>query len=336
MHALLLVSAAAAAAFVLTLRVRAYSLRTRLLDVPGERSSHSLPTPRGGGAAFVPVILLCGIYLYYSGAIPLPLLAALLGGGGAVACIGWLDDRRGLSARLRFAVHCLAALWALLWVGAPGGLFPGAGYAFFFLAIVWILNLYNFMDGIDGIAAGEAVVVGFCGAVLCGGTAGALCLPVAGASLGFLYWNWPRAKIFMGDVGSGFLGFVFALAWVADAGAPHVSGGFFGGGFFTLPVLLGCFLVDATLTLAWRVFRGEKWWAAHRLHVYQTYAAAYGHRAVTLAYMAITAFWLAPMAWAARECGDSVFSALCAAIAYAPLAGYTVYVHARKTAFEKK
>lgn len=321
MHALLLVSAAAAAAFVLTLRVRAYSLRTRLLDVPGERSSHSLPTPRGGGAAFVPVILLCGIYLYYSGEIPLSLLAALLGGGGAVACIGWLDDRRGLSARLRFAVHCLAALWALLWVGAPGGLFPGAGYAFFFLAIVWILNLYNFMDGIDGIAAGEAVVVGFCGAVLCGGTAGALCLPVAGASLGFLYWNWPRAKIFMGDVGSGFLGFAFALAWVADAGE----------GFFVLPILLGCFLVDATLTLAWRVFRREKWWKAHRLHVYQTYAAAYGHRAVTLAYMAITLLWLAPMAWAAREWEG--YAPVFAAIAYAPLAGYTVYVHLRKTEF---
>ena len=128
----------------------------------------------------------------------------------------------------------------------------------------------------------------------------------------------------MGDVGSGFLGFVFALAWLVEARENPE-------GFFTLPVLLACFLADATLTLLWRIAKGEKWYAAHRLHAYQTFSRRYSHRTVTLVCVAITVFWLAPLAWAAREFSD--FGFILAAVAYTPLVGCIVFVHRTKTPF---
>jgi Fuc2NAc and GlcNAc transferase len=328
MSIFLFVFIVAAVSLLSTWRVREHALRTQMLDIPSERSSHVLPTPRGGGAGFVFVVLLGAVFLFARGAFDLGALLALLFGGSAVACIGWLDDRSSRPARLRFAVHCAASAWALCWVGVPEwGLSSPLWGGFFFLVFAWCVNLYNFMDGIDGIAGGEAVAVGVLGAFLCEGSASALCLLAASAALGFLPWNWPRAKIFMGDVGSGFLGFVFALAWLLEA---RVSAG----GLFVLPVLLGCFLVDATLTLLWRVFRGEKWYAAHRLHVYQTFSSVYGHRAVTLVCVGVTVFWLGPWAWAAREWGE--WGAGFAAAAYLPLAGFVVWVHLRRTAFGKR
>jgi Fuc2NAc and GlcNAc transferase len=161
------------------------------------------------------------------------------------------------------------------------------------LLIVWLLNLYNFMDGIDGIAGVEAVTVcagGAAVAFLVGYPAGALaCLLLAGASAGFLMWNYPPAKIFMGDAGSGFLGVVFGvLAVDAARYAPQL--------FWCWLILLGGFIVDATVTLLRRLMQFERVYEAHRTHAYQHASRAFGHRRVTLAFGAINLLWLLPLA----------------------------------------
>jgi len=201
-------------------------------------------------------------------------------------------------------VHFLAAAWALYWLGGLPSLRVGAGAVelgpagtvLAALGLVWFVNMYNFMDGIDGIAGSEAVTAGLAGGalLLALGSPGlaTLSLLLAAASAGFLAWNWQPARIFMGDVGSGFLGFCFAALALASerAGALPLLG---------WVLLLGVFLFDATATLGRRVVRGEKWYDAHRSHAYQR-AVQGGWRAaaVTGAVIAINLV-LGALAWAA-------------------------------------
>jgi Fuc2NAc and GlcNAc transferase len=243
--------------------MRRYAVRRSLVDMPDDRRIHTRPTPRGGGAAIVLVTLtaiaIAGLLLQ----VPLPVVQALLIGGGAVALVGWLDDRRGLPVPVRAAVHLVAAASAL--TVADVGLSP-LTFALAALWIVWSTNLYNFMDGIDGLAGTEAVSVGILAGVMLFTTGRAdlafVPLVTAAASAGFLAWNWPPARVFMGDVGSGFLGFVFGtMAVVSDRwGAVPAT---------MWVMLLGVFVFDATVTLVRRVARGERWYRAHRSHAYQ-------------------------------------------------------------------
>ncbi len=179
-----------------------------VIDVPNERSSHQRPTPRGGGLAIVVSATLALLILTWLGMTSGRLLMALAGGGIAVATIGFIDDRRPLSVRIRMAVHVGSALWALGWLGNLPPLQLGThvvtfgwfGYVLGVLGIVWVLNLFNFMDGIDGIAATEAVFITW-GAVIvaflagAAGTVPAAALVFGAACLGFTLWNWPPARI---------------------------------------------------------------------------------------------------------------------------------------------
>jgi Fuc2NAc and GlcNAc transferase len=270
---ILVAAAAAVVSALLTGALWRYARRTRLLDVPNVRSSHRIPTPRGGGLAIVIVVVLALAALELAGAVDRRVSLAFAG-ALPVAAVGWLDDRRGVTPLARAAVQAACAAWALLWLysGQPEGVahtgVPGgpAGLALGVLAIVWLTNLYNFMDGIDGIAGGQAAVTGAVIAFLlaCGGQMGlaVLTAAIAGASLGFLAWNWSPAAIFLGDVGSGFLGFVFgalAGAGARDGAVPLLA---------WIP-LFAIFLVDATVTLLRRIARGDRWYAAHRNHAYQ-------------------------------------------------------------------
>jgi Fuc2NAc and GlcNAc transferase len=273
------IAAAFAAAWALTWVVRHYALARDVLDHPNERSSHDVPTPRGGGVAIVVVAVAAEAALWAIGWLPTRAALALAGGGLMVACIGWLDDhlakkRDGVPAPVRAAVHFAAAAWALGWLGGLPELRVGAGSVPLALAgavlaafgIVWSTNLYNFMDGIDGIAGAEAVTCAVAGGVLLllTGERGlaAAAFALAAASAGFLAWNWYPARIFMGDAGSYFLGFTFAVLAVASERAGAVP-------LLAWMVLLGVFVFDATATLVRRARRGERWHQAHRSHAYQ-------------------------------------------------------------------
>ena len=302
----LMIQAAALLGFALTWwltgLMRRYALSSKLLDEPNDRSMHTVPTPRGGGVSFVVSFVVLAAALYHLRALPTGLLVALLGGGGLVALVGFIDDQRPLQARWRFLAHAAAAVW-MLWVmrGIPPvpmfGVLVDLGWFGVGLAavyIIWMVNLWNFMDGIDGIASVEAITASLGGA-LCWWIATGTPqwhVPVVFASCiaGFLVWNYPPAKIFMGDAGSGFVGLVLALfsLWTARH-APQV--------FWCWFILFGCFMADATTTLIRRVRRGERFSVAHRSHAFQ-YASRklVSHEKVTLTVGAINAVWLLPIA----------------------------------------
>ena len=279
-----------------------YARQKAILDIPNERSSHTLPTPRGGGVVFVAlflaVILLCPFFFPREASLWL----ALSGGGQAVAAVGWIDDRKTLPAWQRLGVHSLAVLWALYHLGGMPSLSMGFtslplgmfGSILAFIGGVWMINLYNFMDGIDGLAAGEAVLVASAGAFLTKGTPVSFALFALAASvLGFLIWNWSPAKVFMGDAGSGFLGFAFFCFALSTENSNILP-------LLTWAVLVSVFAVDTTLTLVMRARQQKRLSEAHRDHLYQQFIkAGYPHAAVTGAVL-IGTFALSAAVWFLR------------------------------------
>lgn len=281
--------------------VRIYAQRVNLLDVPNQRSSHEVSTPRGGGLSIVVVFLGASAVLWAIGRLEHDTAIAFLLGGGLIAAIGFADDHSHVSSGRRFLVQVIAAsIVVTILGGLPeipfGETAVDLGVVGDFLAIffmVWFTNAFNFMDGIDGIAASEAAFIAL-GALAVSATGSVVGLPLgvlAAASLGFLVWNWPPAKIFLGDVGSAFLGFtLIAIALRASADGP-VS-------IWPWLILAGVFLVDATITLITRALSGQKWYSAHKSHAYQKASRRLGaHRPVTLAVLSINLLWLLPLAW---------------------------------------
>ncbi len=292
-----------AVSWLLTGCLRRYALAKNLIDIPNERSSHSTPTPRGGGVAIVAAFLAVLPVLMLFDFVSVRLCLALWGAGTAVALTGFLDDHGHIAARWRLLVHFGAALWGLYWLGGlpplaifgyvpDWGWFGLVGAAFY---IVWLLNLYNFMDGIDGLASIEAITACCSGALmawLVTPESSAWLAPavLAAAVCGFLFWNFPPARIFMGDAGSGFLGIMLALLSLQAGWLDSRL-------WWAWLILLAVFIVDATVTLCRRVLRGEKFYEAHRSHAYQYASRTLGsHRPVTLAVCAINIFWLLPAA----------------------------------------
>ncbi|PWE47456.1 MraY family glycosyltransferase [Pseudomonas prosekii] len=288
--------------FLATGALRRYALARSLIDIPNARSSHSVPTPRGGGVAIVISFLVALPVLAWTGAITWSLALALLGAGGWIAVVGFLDDHGHIAARWRLLAHFGGALWALYWIGglAPFNVFGQSlnlawfGYVIGAFYLVWMLNLYNFMDGIDGLASIEAICVclGACVTYWIGSDSGLSIAPgmLVMAVLGFLFWNFPPAKIFMGDAGSGFLGLTLGVLSLHAAWSNPAF-------LWVWLILLGVFIVDATFTLMRRLLRGDKVYEAHRSHGYQYASRQFGkHRPVTMAIAAINFFWLLPVA----------------------------------------
>jgi len=275
------------AAAGLTALVLRLVTRLQVMDVPNQRSSHTVPTPRGGGLAIDLVLLVASVLLAWRFHDSRFLwLAGVVAG---LSWLGWRDDRRSLPVRGRLAAQLILAVLVVAVFGRITTLDAGSfsvslswlAWPFSVLFVVWMINLYNFMDGIDGIAGVEAVSAGLTLALWfhwSGAYAWSLAsLVIAGAAAGFLFYNWQPARIFLGDAGSVTLGGVFAtisLAGIDQAGFPLAA----------VVLLFGVFIADATVTLAKRWLRGENLTQAHRSHFYQM-AVARGlqHRQVSLA-----------------------------------------------------
>ena len=305
-------AAAVLSAFVTWLAI-GYAHRRRLIDQPGVRRSHAEPTPRGGGIGIVIATLVCAcvpaLLRPASSRLAAPGLIAAV---AIVATVGWIDDHRGLSARSRFAAHCLAAIAFLSPVIVPLVALPSvveqrfsvselAAWAIVLavvLAIVWFVNLHNFMDGIDGLLAAQAIFVFAALALLCAHAGephtGQIAV-FAAATIGFLPFNFPRARIFMGDVGSGTLGLLTAVAVLWQMSAPHVA-------ITSGVVLCSAFVIDATCTLVSRMLRGRRWYSAHREHLYQWLArSGFSHAGVVALYMGWNLVIVVPVvAWMNR------------------------------------
>jgi Fuc2NAc and GlcNAc transferase len=304
LECLVLILAIVIASMAMTAVVRRNSLRRGALDIPNARSSHMLPTPRGGGIAIVATSIAGLAALAAAGILDVRPFLALAGGGAAIALVGHLDDRGRIGILGRFIAHIGAAVWATVCIGGITEVQWGSealslghgGSILTVIGIVWALNLFNFMDGIDGIAASQAMFMAGGGALL-GILAGlapaisAVGFVIAAASFGFLWWNWPPARIFMGDVGSGYLGFVLAVLALMAFHERAVM----------LPVWLilgGLFFIDATMTLARRMARRERVYVAHRSHAYQWQARRWhSHLRVTAGFWLLNLLWLAPWAW---------------------------------------
>ncbi len=300
----------------LTYLIRRYALAKSLIDIPNARSSHSIPTPRGGGLSVVLIFLLFATFIFDWNLSFIGLIASCL----LVAGIGFWDDHSHIPARWRLSVHFSAALIALFCLPV----IPNLAFfsfmleakficlLFYTLTLVWLLNLYNFMDGIDGIASVEAINVCLSAVALLfwHGQAhsdlfSALLL-LAAAVAGFLVWNFPHAKIFMGDACSGFLGFILGVLAIMTAASGAIN-------LWSWFILLGLFITDAKLTLIRRILTGEVWYEAHSIHAYQHYsrklihkfqqdgyehrdARTKSHRRVNLMLTLINVFWLLPLA----------------------------------------
>jgi UDP-N-acetylmuramyl pentapeptide phosphotransferase/UDP-N-acetylglucosamine-1-phosphate transferase len=261
--------------------------RAAVLDRPNERSSHAIPTPRGGGIAVVAASLAAWLGLVAAGSAPVTLLP-VIAGAAALALVSWFDDLRGLSPAVRLGAQCAAVALGIAAAMPQGAVFQGWLPAVLDMAAaallwVWFVNLYNFMDGIDGIAGSETAAIGI-GLALFGVTgvwddpaiaASIVAVPaaaIAAAAIGFLVWNWAPARIFLGDVGSVPLGYLLGYLLLAAAARGH----------WKIALILPLyFLADATITLLRRLLRGERVWLPHREHFYQqAVRRGLGHAAV--------------------------------------------------------
>ena len=249
------------------------------VDRPNERSSHVSPVLRGGGLAIVAVLVIpVGINVWQLTGQSLTSPALLLMGFFGLAAISWSDDRKSLPVAVRLTAQAAAVFLGLMALPSSAMVFQGylppiADRILAGLIWLWVINLYNFMDGIDGITGAETASIGIGLALVTFVAAGATPLAnlgaaLAGAACGFLLWNWTPAKLFLGDVGSIPLGFLvgFVLVFLAAAGQPAAA--------IILPLY---YLFDATLTLLRRIANREPIWRAHRSHAYQVAAAATSH-----------------------------------------------------------
>ena len=321
--------------FGLTALWRRYALRRGLLDQPSSRSSHTQATPSGGGVGIVVAVSIAAVWLairsvWAGAACDAGAVAASVSLALPLAWVGLRDDRQGVSPWLRLAVQVVvvgALLGALAIIRPPVETPTLSAWCLFWLALlsgVWWINLFNFMDGIDGLAAVQVVTMLICAALLAAWQVPHISdsviwwvvLCVVAAALGFLALNRPPARIFMGDVGSTWLAFVvFALALVT------VRWGWLSAASWS--ILAAVFVSDATVTLLRRLLRGEKVWQAHRSHAYQRLARQVSanrttaHRSVGLLALGINLLWLAPLA--AASLWQPQWSAVWLGLAYGPL-----------------
>ena len=310
------------------------ALEIGLVDAPNERSSHVENIPKGGGAVFAVIFTLFNLYLYLQEPNFKPIVVSLLISGPALFALGWLDDRLRLSATVRLFVHFLVAGFAIfslthgfsqdftvlflphiLWINI----------VFCLLYLVWFINLYNFMDGVDGIAGGVGIVAAFALSFICYQRLETELLAgmyyVLGCSIvGFLFFNWSPAKLFMGDSGAYFLGINFAVLSLIGKIQWDLS-------LYPTIIIFGLFITDATFTLLTRVLRKQNPYKPHQqFGFHKLIKKGWGHgRAATL-YISITLFWLFPLAYLSLQ--FETYGVGLVILSYIPLIAFEVYIKA--------
>ena len=285
---------AGAVAFALTPAVRAYSMRAGLLDRPGPRRSHFGTVPRGGGPALLAALLAGSLW------VPAWPIAAVAAGAVIIGLLGWREDHRPLAVRWRLLIQLATGVGLAVWWGPIDSIQIGrhsieAAWVWTplaVIAVIWLINLFNFMDGSDGLATTQAVLssamFGISFSFLGEPDLAWLAWIVGGAALGFLFWNWPRASIFLGDSGSLLLGWCMAALALGGATTGSVS-------VWLSSIILSPFVVDATATLAWRLMRGERWYTPHADHAYQRLIrAGWSHRRVLVGWILLNGLIVVP------------------------------------------
>ena len=283
-----------------TINYRTYAIKNEILANLNFRTLHEKPTPRGGGIVFSLVFCLCILFLYYSGEIGLNILLVFGVGGAFAVIIGYVDDLKGISALIKLCLQLLITLWTLFWL--DGGalnefLFINGWMAWIISAflMVWLINAYNFIDGIDGLAITGAILI-LSTLVLTliisnrFSHLSQMFLILIASCSGFLFFNWPKASIFMGDSGSLFLGYIFSAFIIYSTMNSEIS-------LYTWLVVFGYYLADTSLTTLIRLITVKKWYHSHRSHAYQNLARILNsHSKVTAGIAIYHLLWLLPLA----------------------------------------
>ena len=327
-------------AYYITSCVRNYSLRNNVIDIPNDRSSHETPTPTGGGLS-ISISILLSVLLFSGGtnnviSLPLGLGPATL----VIAVVGWMDIHSEVSTLTRAIIYLLASVWAVLILGGLDSLTIGStrvelawlGSALAIVSLSWLINLYNFMDGTDGLAGVQAISTALFGTIFFQYSgdfvAATICLAILFSSLGFLIWNWAGAKIFMGDVGSCTLGFSFGVLAIYGELTGTVP-------IYVWMILLSVFISDATYTLVKRILRRETWYRAHNTHAYQRLVQMGKRHDSIAAYVFYTnTLILGPLAFFVIERPEYAFITL--SMVYSILAVIWWSIHKRFANYSKK
>ncbi len=277
--------------FTLTFLVRKIAISRKIIDIPIERSSHTVPTPRGGGIAIVIAWYLGLCYEFFFNELDLNFFLALLS-GLILVIVGLLDDIITLSPKIRIIAQLLSTGLAFYFLGGLSivdlGFYKIESVYILtpiaFIGTIWLINLFNFLDGIDGYLGAETIFIFITIFAIFNGN---IALIFAFATLGFLFWNWQPAKIFMGDVGSTLIGFNIAIFLIYYQNLEDIS-------IFTLLILSSIFWFDATWTLFRRFRNKEKLTEAHKKHAYQRLVqSGFSHQKTVLISMSLNILNLA-------------------------------------------
>jgi len=319
------------ASLIFTYLFRFVAISKGVLAKPNFRTLHEYPTPSGGGFAFSLVFVVSVVSLGGNDYISSKSVVVFGVGGGLAAFFGFVDDLVDIRAKVKLMIQCALVVWVLsVFDGGPLAILESVPIWLAWIVssflLLWLINLYNFVDGIDGMAASGAVFISITLLISLVQSGSSSDLPVllsllAASSMAFLFFNWPPASVFMGDSGSVFLGYIFGALIVYSVSIGEVS-------FWTWLVVFGYFLGDTTTTTTIRVLRVKKWYGAHRSHAYQNLARIWGsHLKVTGGVLIYHLFWLLPLAiWSAQSPGGEPVAAVLAllpsvlwAIRYGPL-----------------
>jgi Fuc2NAc and GlcNAc transferase len=291
---------------VISLIYKKIAINNNIVAIKNHRTLHSLPTPKGGGIVFSFLSLLSFILIWWNWQLPKELFLIIVVGGGVASIFGFVDDIKNIRARIKLIVQIFLAVWVVYWLEYGGLLlldwmptFLTIFLLLFFM--VWIINAYNFIDGIDGLAASEAIFISLTLAVVLFLTNGsieitAIFILIAASVSGFILFNWPPATIFMGDAGSVFLGYIFGSLLLFTVLTDNIS-------IWSWLTVFGYFFADTTATQIIRIVLVKKWYLAHRSHAYQNLARITGsHLKVTRGITLYNLIWVLPLTlWSAIQ-----------------------------------